>query len=83
MFSGNVHSTKVNDSMVIRVSTNLGEVGVFMSLVKMVNTVTFRITLKAVGKNIENTSLKIYNFSIMQNIKLQYKLYEGLHTPKT
>ena len=27
-------------------------------------------------------SLKIYNFSTMQNIRIQYELYEGLHGPK-
>jgi hypothetical protein len=48
----------------------------------MVNTKTFRIGLKAVGKNSENMSLTMYNFSTMQNIRMQYELYERLHRPK-
>ena len=48
----------------------------------MVTAVTFRIALKAVGKNSENMSSKIYNFSTMQNIRMQYELYEGLHKSK-
>jgi hypothetical protein len=48
----------------------------------MVNGVTFRTALKAVGKNSENRSSKIHNFSTMQNIRMQYKLYEELHRPK-
>ena len=47
----------------------------------MLNSVTFRTALKAVGKNSENMSSKIYNFSTMQNIRMQYELYEGLHGP--
>ena len=43
---------------------------------------TFRIALKAVGKNSKNMSSKIYNFSTMQNIRMQYELYEGLHRSK-
>jgi hypothetical protein len=31
------------------------------------------------GKNSENMSLKIYNFSTMQDIRMQYELYEELH----
>jgi hypothetical protein len=34
-----------------------------MSLAIMVNTLTFRTALKVVGKNSENMSSKIYNFS--------------------
>jgi hypothetical protein len=49
---------------------------------KMANTMTFRIALKAVGKNSDNLSLRMYNFSTMQNIRIQYELYEGLHRPK-
>ena len=48
----------------------------------MVNTVTFRTALKAVGKNIENMSSKIYNFSTMQNIRMQYELYKELYRCK-
>jgi hypothetical protein len=40
---------------------------------------TFRTVLKAVGKNTETLSSKIDNFSTMQNIRMQYELYEGLH----
>jgi hypothetical protein len=40
---------------------------------------TFRTALKALGKNAENMSSKICNFSTMQNIRMQYELYEGLH----
>ena len=45
----------------------------------MVNAETFRTALKAVGKNSENMSSKIYNFSTMQNIRMQYELYKELH----
>ena len=47
---------------------------------------TFRTVLKAVGNNSENMSSKIHNslqdFSTMQNIRMQYELYEGLHRPE-
>ena len=46
------------------------------------DTVTFRTALKAVGKNSENMSSKIYNFSTMQNIRMQYELYKELHRSK-
>jgi hypothetical protein len=44
-----------------------------MSLTKVVNSVTFRTALKAVGKISENMSSKIYKktFSTMQNIRMQ------------
>ena len=48
----------------------------------MVNAETFRTALKAVGKNSENMSSKIYNFSTMQNIRMQYELYKELHRSK-
>jgi hypothetical protein len=48
----------------------------------MVNTVTFRTTLKAVGNDSENMSSKIYNFLIMQNIRMQYELYKKFHRSK-
>jgi hypothetical protein len=62
---GNVLSAKVNESIIIKGSMSLG--GKYMSifLVKMVNTVTFRTALKAMGKNSENLSYMLYNFSIM------------------
>jgi hypothetical protein len=41
--------------------------------------VTFRIALKAVRRNAENMSSKIFNFSTVQNIRMQYELYKGLH----
>lgn len=36
---------------------------------------------KAVRKNSENMSAK-YSFSTVQNTRMQYELYEGLHKPK-
>jgi hypothetical protein len=33
-------------------------------------------------KNSENMSAKIYNFSTMQNIRMQNELYERLHESK-
>ena len=53
-----------------------------MSSAKMVNTVIFRTAYKAVGKSFENMTLKNYNFSTTQNIRMQYELHEGLHIPK-
>jgi hypothetical protein len=35
-----------------------------------------------VGKNSENMSSKIYTFSTMQHIRMQYELFEGLYKPK-
>jgi hypothetical protein len=66
--------------MIIRNSMSPGGENVFLS--KMTNAVTFRTALKAVGKNSENMSSRIYNFSTMQNIRIQYEFYEGLHGPK-
>jgi hypothetical protein len=37
---------------------------------------------KAVGKNSDNMSSRIYNFLTMQNIKMHYELYKELHRPK-
>ena len=48
----------------------------------MVNTETSRTALKAVEKNSENMSSKIYNFSTMQNIRMQYELYKEFHRSK-
>lgn len=48
----------------------------------MVNARIFRTALKAMGKSSKYKSLKIYYFSTMQKIRLQYKLYEGLHESK-
>ena len=48
----------------------------------MLNIWTFRTVPKAVEKNSENMSSKVYNFSTMQNIRMQYELYEGLDRPK-
>ena len=53
-----------------------------ISLAKSVNTVTFGTALKPKGKNSENMSSKIYNFSIMQNIRMQYELYKRLDRKK-
>lgn len=49
-----------------------------MSQQNGLNIVTFRTALRAVGKNSKNVSSKIYNFSTMQNVRMQYELYEGL-----
>jgi hypothetical protein len=38
--------------------------------------------LKATGKNTENLSLKIYNFSTMYYIRLHRELYKELHKSK-
>jgi hypothetical protein len=48
----------------------------------MVNAGTFRPALKDVRKNSENMSSKIYKYSTMQNIKMQYELYDGHHESK-
>jgi hypothetical protein len=53
---------------------------VFLST--MVNAMYFRTALKAVGKNSENMSSRIYSFSTIQNIKMKYKLYEEFHKLK-
>jgi hypothetical protein len=44
--------------------------------------VTFRTAFKAVGKNAENMSLKIYSFPTTQNITMHYELYMELHRSK-
>jgi len=49
---------------------------------KIGNTGTFRTILKAVGKNSENMSSRTYNFSTMQNIRIQYELYKELQRTK-
>lgn len=48
----------------------------------MVNTVIFRTAYKAVGKSFENMTLKNYNFSTTQNIRMQYELYKEFHGSK-
>jgi hypothetical protein len=63
--SGNVLSAKVNDSMIMRGSMRPRSECVSMFLARIVSTVTFRTVLKAVGKNSENMSSKLYNFSTM------------------
>ena len=55
---------------------------VCLCLSKMVNAETFRAALKAVGKNSENLSSNICNFSTMQNVRMQYELYKELFRPK-
>jgi hypothetical protein len=47
---GNMISAKVNNSMIIRNSMSPGGEGVSNVSAKMINAVTFRIALKAVGK---------------------------------
>ena len=46
------------------------------------NTVTFETGLKAMGKNTENMTMKIYKSSTMQHMRMQYELYEELHRSK-
>jgi hypothetical protein len=77
--SGSVLPAKINYSMIIRnrMSPRVKSVSVILN--KMLNTMAFRTVLKAVGKNSENMSPNVYNFSIMQNIGMQYELYEELH----
>jgi hypothetical protein len=53
-------SAKVDNSIIIRDSRSQGGKGVSISSAKLVSTVTFRTALKAVGKNSENMSSKIY-----------------------
>ena len=77
---GNILPAKVNDFMITRNSMSLGSKNVFLN--KMVNSMIFRTALKAEGKNSENMCLRMYTFSTMQNIRMQYELYEGLHRPK-
>ena len=48
----------------------------------MANTKAFSTSLRAVGENFENLGSKIYNFSTMQNIRMQYELYKELHRSK-
>ena len=71
--SGNALPAKIKDSMTIRDGMSLGVEGVSMSSAKMVNAVTFRTALKAVEKNSGNVSSKLYNFSTIQNIRMQYE----------
>jgi hypothetical protein len=68
--------------MIIRHIKISGGKYVSMFLTKMVKAVTFRTTLKAMRKNSKNTSSRMYNFSPMQNIWMQYELYKGYHRPK-
>ena len=75
---GNALPVKVNGSMIIRNSMSLGDENVFFS--KVVNAVTFRTALKAVGKSSENMNSRTY--ATMQNIWVQYELYEGFHRPQ-
>ena len=44
-------------------------------LSEMVNTETFRTSLKTVGKNSENMSSKICTLITIKTIKTQYELY--------
>jgi hypothetical protein len=52
---------------------------VHLYLTKIVNALTFRVALKAMRKHSDNTSLRIKNSSTMQNIWMQYEIYERLH----
>lgn len=46
---------------------------------KIVKVVAFWTPLKGVGKNSEDMSLQIYNFSTVQNTRTQHELHEGIH----
>jgi hypothetical protein len=48
----------------------------------MVNTGTLRTTIEAMEKSSKYMSLKIYNFSTMQKIRMQHELCEGLYKSK-
>jgi hypothetical protein len=50
-----------------------------MSCANLVKAEAFRTMFKAMRKNSENMISKIYSFSTMQNIKMQYKFYKELH----
>jgi hypothetical protein len=78
---GNVLLAKVNDSTTIGNNTILGGEGVYNVPQRNGSTVIFRTAIRAVRKNSENMSSRIYkqDFSILQNIRKQYELYEGLH----
>jgi len=67
---GNIFSAKINDSMVIRDSMSPENEGISNVFSKMVNAVTFRTALNAVGKNSKNMSSKLckQEFSTMQNV---------------
>jgi hypothetical protein len=67
----NIQKTLIIDCMITRDSTRWKEEGVSISLEKLVNALTFRTSLRAVGKNSENVSSKLYNFSTLQNVRMQ------------
>jgi hypothetical protein len=48
----------------------------------MENSGTLRTALKTEEKISKNTNSKIYNFSTMQKIRMQYELSESLHESK-
>ena len=80
----NALPVKVNEFMIIRNSTNPESKNVSNVSRQNGNAVTFRTALKAVGKNWEYMISGIYkqDFSTMQNIRMQYELFAGLHGPK-
>jgi hypothetical protein len=55
---------------------------VWLWLSKMANTRTFWTVLQAMEKNSKTMNLKIYTFSTMQNIRMQYELNEGFRESK-
>jgi hypothetical protein len=79
---GNVLSAKTNDYMTIKSIRSPGGDGESNVLSKIANVVTFKTALNGVGKNSENMSPRVYNFSNMQNM-IQYELYEEFHGPKS
>jgi hypothetical protein len=68
--------------MIIRNNIVQGAMLCLCSSAKMVNIVMVRTAIEALRKDSEYMSLKVYNFLIMHNIRMQYELYEGLHRPK-
>jgi hypothetical protein len=74
----NVLPINVNDPMIIRDSMSPGD-EVVANVSAKLNAGTFRTAFNAVEKDSKNMRLKIYNFSTMQKIGMQYELYERLH----
>jgi hypothetical protein len=69
MLSRDVLPAKVNVHMIIRICMSPG--GVSNNFSKMIIAVTFRAVIEDVGKNSENMSSRMYDFSIMPNIMMQ------------
>jgi hypothetical protein len=74
----NSFPVNINVFMIMRNSMSPGDEGLSMSSAKMVNYETFRTALRVLN-NCENMSLKIYNFSSIQNIGKKFELYKDFH----